>query len=92
MDELTPAEPGSVLWGAPSDRVRLNVVRTGSQAGPVERRIALRVHEKRLEIRWSDLDAFGHVNNAVYLAYLEECRDEWLDVALCAATDTSWTS
>ena len=40
------------------------------------------MHEKRLEIRWKDVDAFGHVNNAVYLTYLEECRDEWLDEAL----------
>jgi acyl-CoA thioester hydrolase len=40
------------------------------------------VHEKRVEIRWRDLDGFGHVNNAVYLTYLEECRDEWLAQAL----------
>ena len=40
------------------------------------------MHEKRLEIRWKDVDAFGHVNNAVYLTYLEECRDEWLEEAL----------
>jgi acyl-CoA thioester hydrolase len=40
------------------------------------------VHEKRVEIRWNDIDAFGHVNNAVYATYLEECRDEWLDEAL----------
>ena len=40
------------------------------------------MHEKRVEIRWSDVDAFGHVNNAVYATYLEECRDEWLDAAL----------
>jgi acyl-CoA thioester hydrolase len=46
------------------------------------------VHEKRLEIRWSDLDAFGHVHNASYLVYLEECRDEWLEAAL-RGTDTS---
>jgi acyl-CoA thioester hydrolase len=36
------------------------------------------VHEKRIEIRWNDLDVYGHVNNAVYLTYLEEARDEWL--------------
>jgi acyl-CoA thioester hydrolase len=36
------------------------------------------VHEKRIEIRWRDMDAFGHVNNASYLTYLEEARDEWL--------------
>jgi acyl-CoA thioester hydrolase len=35
-------------------------------------------HEKRIEIRWRDLDTFGHVNNAVYLTYLEETRDEWV--------------
>jgi acyl-CoA thioester hydrolase len=32
-------------------------------------------HEARIKIRWSDMDAYGHVNNAVYLNYLEECRD-----------------
>jgi acyl-CoA thioester hydrolase len=31
---------------------------------------------KRIEIRWRDMDGFGHVNNAVYLTYLEEARDE----------------
>ncbi len=34
--------------------------------------------EKRIEIRWRDLDAYGHVNNSVFLTYLEEARDEWL--------------
>jgi len=32
-------------------------------------------HEVRIKIRWRDMDAYGHVNNAVYLNYLEECRD-----------------
>ncbi len=36
------------------------------------------MHEKRIEIRWRDQDAFSHVNNAVFLTYLEEVRDEWL--------------
>jgi acyl-CoA thioester hydrolase len=36
------------------------------------------VHEKRIEVRWLDVDNYGHVNNAVYLTYLEEVRDEWL--------------
>ena len=39
-------------------------------------------HEKRIEIRWRDLDALGHVNNAVYATYLEEARDEWFVRAL----------
>jgi acyl-CoA thioester hydrolase len=33
---------------------------------------------KRIEIRWRDLDGFGHVNNSTYLTYLEEGRDEYL--------------
>jgi acyl-CoA thioester hydrolase len=36
------------------------------------------VHEKRIEIRWRDLDAYEHVNQAVYLTYLEEALDDWL--------------
>lgn len=34
-------------------------------------------HTRRVEIRWRDMDAFRHVNNSVYLTYLEETRDEW---------------
>jgi acyl-CoA thioester hydrolase len=47
------------------------------------------VHEKRIEIRWSDMDAFGHVNNATYLTYLEEVRDEWVERTLGEAGDLS---
>lgn len=32
-----------------------------------------------MEIRWRDVDAYQHVNNSVYLTYLEEVRDEWFD-------------
>jgi acyl-CoA thioester hydrolase len=46
-------------------------------------------HEKTVEIRWSDVDAYQHVNNAVYATYLEECRDEWVERALGDAGD-SW--
>jgi acyl-CoA thioester hydrolase len=46
-------------------------------------------HEKRIEIRWRDVDAYQHVNNAVYATYLEECRDEWLATTLGDAGD-SW--
>ena len=33
---------------------------------------------KVVEIRWRDMDNFGHVNNSCYLTYLEEARDEYL--------------
>lgn len=42
------------------------------------------MYEKRIEIRWRDLDAYGHVNNAVFLTYLEEARDAWLGEILGA--------
>jgi acyl-CoA thioester hydrolase len=45
------------------------------------------VHEKRIEIRWRDVDAFRHVNYAVYATYLEECRDEWATRALGSTGD-----
>ena len=28
-------------------------------------------------VRWDDLDAFGHVNNAKYLTYAESARIDW---------------
>ena len=43
--------------------------------------------EKRIEIRWRDLDAYRHVNNAVYATYLEECRDELVESALAGIGD-----
>ncbi len=40
------------------------------------------VYEKQIEIRWRDVDAYRHVNNAVYATYLEECRDEFIERVL----------
>jgi acyl-CoA thioester hydrolase len=40
------------------------------------------IHEKEIEIRWRDLDAYSHVNHIVFLTYLEEARDEWLGRSL----------
>jgi acyl-CoA thioester hydrolase len=31
--------------------------------------------ERPVGVRWRDTDALGHVNNAVFLTYLEEARD-----------------
>lgn len=33
--------------------------------------------EMRIPIRWGDMDAMGHVNNAVYFRYLESLRIDW---------------
>jgi acyl-CoA thioester hydrolase len=42
----------------------------GLQGGPVARVV--------ISVRWGDMDAFNHVNNAQYLRYLEEARVQWL--------------
>ena len=31
----------------------------------------------KIHVRWADLDAFGHVNNAHYLTYAELARVDW---------------
>jgi acyl-CoA thioester hydrolase len=36
------------------------------------------VFEMRLPIRWGDMDAMGHVNNASYFRYLETVRIDWM--------------
>jgi acyl-CoA thioester hydrolase len=46
------------------------------------------MQERRIEIRWRDLDAYGHVNNAVYLNFLEEARDRWVQDVLGDVADT----
>jgi len=40
------------------------------------------VFEHQVSVRWRDTDALGHVNNAVYLTYLEEARDAFYVRAL----------
>ena len=35
-------------------------------------------YEMVIPIRWGDMDAMGHVNNTLYLRYLEIIRIEWL--------------
>ncbi|WP_317443400.1 thioesterase family protein [Streptomyces collinus] len=35
-------------------------------------------HLYRCPLRWADMDAYGHVNNVVFLRYLEEARIDFL--------------
>jgi acyl-CoA thioester hydrolase len=34
-------------------------------------------YQNKQYVRWGDLDAFGHVNNATYLIYAQEARFAW---------------
>ena len=47
-------------------------------------------HEKRIEIRWRDLDSYGHVNQAVYLTYAEEVLDDWFRTKLGLDPGSGW--
>lgn len=35
-----------------------------------------------LDVRWREMDALGHVNNAQYLSYVEEARVQWFNSLL----------
>ena len=37
----------------------------------------MNVFRTPIALRWSDLDAFDHVNNARYFTFLEQARIEW---------------
>jgi acyl-CoA thioesterase FadM len=47
--------------------------------------MALRVD---VEIRWSDVDAYGHVSHIAIVALAEHARSRWLDTVL--GTEQTW--
>lgn len=36
------------------------------------------VYESRFSVKWGDMDAMQHVNNAMYFKYMEHARVDWL--------------
>ena len=38
----------------------------------------IKVFTTQIPVRWGDMDAFGHLNNATYLRLFEEVRIQWL--------------
>jgi acyl-CoA thioester hydrolase len=42
------------------------------------------VYEMVVPIRWGDMDAMNHLNNAMYFRYLETVRIEWMNSIGCA--------
>ncbi len=41
------------------------------------------VHTMHIPIRWGDMDAMGHLNNASYFRYLETARIDWMYAIGC---------
>ena len=46
-----------------------------SDTSPAARKQLARIP---MSVRWRDMDAMGHVNNAKYVSYLEEARVRWM--------------
>lgn len=40
---------------------------------------AQQVFQSRVQMRWGDMDAMGHINNTVYFRFLEQVRCDWLE-------------
>ena len=49
-----------------------------------------RVHETRLQTRWTDFDALGHITHAAYPVYLDEARDAVLTATVGPFTEFAW--
>lgn len=50
---------------------------TTTSSTPVGHTAAAPLLRTVIEVRWRDLDAFNHVNNANFLTYIEEARLRW---------------
>lgn len=37
------------------------------------------LHRAIIPVRWGDMDSYGHVNNSVYMQYIEEARVAWFE-------------
>jgi acyl-CoA thioester hydrolase len=48
------------------------------------------VRETRLQTRWTDFDALGHVTHAAYPVYLDEARDDYLTATVGSFDEFAW--
>jgi acyl-CoA thioester hydrolase len=46
--------------------------------------------ETVVPLRWSDMDAMRHVNNATYLSYFETAREPWFERMLVGDDPMRW--
>ncbi len=50
------------------------------------------LHSQKFDIRWGDMDAYGHLNNTSYFLYVQEARFELLrayDLDYSASADNA---
>ena len=89
VEPLSPTEkasgppPGAFSHVGTGSSRAAGGVRDADARGTIRAMVDVTVH-----IRWRDMDNYGHVNNAVYLNYLEECRDRLVEALFGA--DEAW--
>ncbi|MEM5536326.1 thioesterase family protein [Neptuniibacter pectenicola] len=66
-----------IPYCAGSFRVNSLMINKGAQMGQQDDRQL--IYRCDIPVRWGDMDAYGHVNNAMYMRYLEEARVQLLD-------------
>ena len=77
--DVTPAR--ATAWARRMAELELGVTLPDAPP-PLPERPQGRPHETRIAIRARDLDAYGRVDPAVLLSYLQEARDAWLRARL----------
>ena len=73
---IAPAPPRRV-GGNPIGRYRVASVGSANGEGARDAVLPRRFHTK-VEVRWSDMDVFQHINHARMVTLLEEARIPWL--------------
>lgn len=48
------------------------------------------MRETRLQTRWTDFDALGHITHAAYPVYLDEARDDYLTATVGPFDEFAW--
>jgi acyl-CoA thioester hydrolase len=48
------------------------------------------VHETRLQTRWTDFDALGHITHAAYPMYFDAAREDYLGRTVGTFDEFSW--
>ena len=76
-------------WSGPPDFQKL----AGWNPGELEGNVSQEFHfELPMQVRFRDIDAMGHVNNAVYFTYMEQARIDYMRAigSMSDSLDETW--
>ena len=75
---MEPAKSNESTEGRALDTLQVRPAGTTGPA-PGDEEGFQQVFQTVLTIRWGDMDAYGHVNNAMYFVYMDQVRILWLE-------------